>query len=153
MIVLLGELLYEEKNPRITELVEYGAKFSDIMTGKPVGPGGARIDLHFVVDDMGSKGKLSGTGKGTISMNIHPDGITTVEIHETLTTKDGENILVKGSGFSLPGDQPGTLRFKGAYNFHTSSEKYAWLNSTLGVGEGAGNPLKGDVSVRVYSWN
>lgn len=146
---MLGELLYEEK-PTTTEVVEYGTKFSELMAGKPPGPEGARFDFHFVVDDM--KGKLTGKAKGILSMTVRADGISLVEIHETFTTNDGENILIKGFGFSLPGSEPGAQIFKGAYNFSTSSKKYAWLNSTIGVGEGGGNPLKGDVSVKVYSW-
>lgn len=145
----LLELLYEEK-PTTTEIVEYGTKLSELMAGKPPGPEGAHFDLHFVVNDL--KGKLIGKGKGFISMTVRPDGISVVEIHETLTTEDGENILIKGSGYSLPGDEPGKVRFKGTYKFHTSSKKYAWLNSTIGVGEGGGNPLKGDVVVSVYSF-
>ena len=65
-----------------------------------------------------------------------------VEIHETFTTKDGENILIKGSGISTY-DSTGQMKGKFTYNFNSSSKKYAWLNSTIGVGEGGGNPLKG----------
>jgi hypothetical protein len=68
---LLGELLYEER-PRITEVVEYGTKYSDLMAGNPPGPEGARFDFHFVVDEF--KGKLAGKGKGIVSLTIRPDG-------------------------------------------------------------------------------
>jgi hypothetical protein len=147
---MLGDLLYEER-PRVTEVVEYGSRFSDLMEGNPPGPEGARFDFHFVVDEF--KGRLVGKGKGIVSLTIRPDGIGIAEIHETFTTKDGENILIKGSGISMPGSEAGQMKGKFTYNFSTSSKKYAWLNSTIGVGEGGGNPLKGDVVVKVYSWD
>lgn len=146
---MIGEMLYEER-PAVTELVEYGMKFSDLMAGKPPGPEGAYFDLGFAVD--GLVGKLAGKGKGRTTIVARADGVTKVEIHETLTTQNGENVLVKCSGFMSPGTEPGAVRFKGTYNFFTSSAKYGWLNSTIGVGEGGGNPLKGDVVVQVYTW-
>lgn len=146
---MLGELLYEER-PKVTEVVEYGTKFSEIMAGKQPGPEGARFDFHFVVDEF--KGRLAGKGKGIVSLTIKPNGIGMADIHETFTTKEGENILIKGSGISTY-DSTGQMKGKFTYNFSTSSKEYAWLNSTIGVGEGGGSPQKGDVVVRVYSWD
>lgn len=143
------QLLYEER-PTTTEMVEYGTRFADVIAGTPPGPEGARFDLHFVAHDM--KSRISGNSKGVTSLTARADGISLVEIYETFVTEDEENILIKGSGFAFPGVEPGALTFKGTYRFHTSSPKYAWLNSTIGVGEGGGNPVKGDVAIRVYLW-
>jgi len=146
---MLGELLYEG-NPQLVELVEYGTKFSDLMAGKPPGPEGARFDFHLVGN---VKGKLTGRVKALVTMTVRPDGLSVMEMHESLTTEDGENILLEGSAVSLPGDEPGSIRVKGAFTYHTSSKKYAWANSTIGVLEAGGNLPKGDFTAKVYSWD
>ncbi len=45
------------------------------------------------------------------------------------------------------------LKGKLSYRFFTSAKEYSWLNSTIGVGEGEANPLKGEGSIKIYSWD
>jgi hypothetical protein len=97
-------------------------------------------------------GRLSGRGKGIVSFTVQPDGVSVVEIRETLTTPEGENVLIRCLGVALPGEEAGDLAFKGSYRFHTSAAEYSWLNAVVGLGQGGGNPLRDDVVVRVYAW-
>jgi len=143
----MGELLYDER-PTIKEVVEYGTKFSDFIEGKPVGPSGARFDFHF---DNEIRGRLTGKVKGIAAIIAKPDGTNTADIHGTLTTDDGENILVKALLYLSFGPEPGAMHGKGTVRFFTNSEKYQWTNSTIGVVNGGGNPLKGEAAVKVYS--
>jgi hypothetical protein len=83
---------------------------------------------------------------------VQPNGMSVVEIRETLTTPEGENVLIRCSGVALPGEEAGDLAFKGSYGFHTSAAEYSWLNTVVGLGQGGGNPLRDNVVVRVYAW-
>lgn len=140
------ELLYEG-TPKATNVIEYGGKFSDLMEGKLPGPAGATFDL--MIEDY-IKGKLQGKVKAVVTMHVQPDGISTVRMHETLTTDDGESILFDGTGISVPGDAPRTFKVRGAFRFFTSSQKYAWVNAIFGILEAKGNPAIGNFQTKVY---
>jgi hypothetical protein len=142
---MLGEVLYEEK-PRATEVIEYGAKFEDMMSGKKV-QSGTRFDLYFLNE---IRGKLTGKIKGMAAIVVGPAGAA-ADILGMLRTDDGENVRVTAHLYmSFP--EPDTIYAKGASYFYTESEKYSWVNSTVGVVSGGGNPLTGDAAVKVYAW-
>lgn len=143
---MLGELLYEER-PSVTEVIEYGTKFEDLMSGKAASCS-AKIDFHFLNE---IRGKLTGKVRGTAALSIVPSDVSKAEIRGTLLTDDGENILITALLYlSFLG--PDTIYAKGSTYFYTESEKYRWANSTVGVTSGGGNPFKGDAAVKVYSW-
>lgn len=145
---MLGEILFEEK-PNVTEVADYGIKFEDFMAGKQVGHGEVKFDFHFINE---IKGKLTGKVKGVAAITARVDGGPSLaDIHGTLKTDDGESILVKALLY-LTFQQEGSVYAKGTVYFHTSSSRYSWVNSTIGVVSGGGNPLKGEAAVKVYSW-
>lgn len=144
------DLLFEVTpgNRKVTEIIEYGDKLSDVMEGNMSGPNGACFDLH-VVADIG--GKLEGKTRAIVSMSMISDGTTSLNLHEALTLTDGECILLDGTGVSLPGDKPGWIKAKGTFKFFTSSKKYAWLNTTIAVFEAWGDPGGSEFNLKAYS--
>lgn len=145
---MLGEILFEEK-PNVTEIADYGVKFEDFLVGKQAGHREARFDFHFLNE---IRGKLTGKVAGVAAITARADGGPSVaDIHGTLKTDDGESILVKAFLY-LTFQREGGIYGKGMVYFHTNSSRYSWVNSTIGIVSGGGNPLNGEAAVKVYAW-
>lgn len=145
---MLGEILFEEK-PNVNEIADYGIKFEEFMAGKQVGHSEAKFDFHFLNE---IKGKLTEKVKGVAAITAKANGGPSLaDIHGTLKTDDRESMLVKALLY-ITFQQEGNNYAKGTVYFHTGSNKYSWVNSTIGVVSGGGNPLKGEAAaVKVYS--
>lgn len=144
------DLLFEVTpgHRKVTDVVEYGNKLSDIMSGNLPGPNSACFDIHVLADITG---KLTGTTKAIITMSINPDGTTTIKLHESLSLTDGEVILMEGFGVSLPGESQGMVEVKGAFKFYTTSKEYAWVNSTIAAFEAWGDPTGSNFNLKAFS--
>jgi len=146
------DLLFEitPGNRKVTDVIDYGYTLSDLMAGNLPAAHEARVDIHVVADTAGI---LSGSVQAVVYMSIKSDGRISVTLHESLTLTDGNSILMSGNGITLPADKPGLVKVKGVFTFHTSSKKYAWLNSTMAVFEAAGDPSGSNFNLKAYSIN
>ena len=144
------DLLFEVTpgNRKITEVIEYGDKLTDIMAGEAPCLNGANFDLHVIADTVGI---LAGTTRAVVTMTIKPNGVTLLRIHEALTLNNGECIQLEGSGISLPGEKAGWIKAKGTFSFFTASKSYDWVNTTLAVFEAWGDPAGSEFNLKVYS--
>jgi len=144
------DLLFEVKpgHREVKTITEYGDKLTDIMSGKMSSPNGARFDLHVIAD---TTGKLTGTTRATVTMDVKPNGETSLNLREALTLTSGECIHMEGTGISLPGEKSGWIKAKGAFKFFTTSKKYDWINTTLAVFEAWGDPGGSEFNLKVYS--
>ena len=91
------DLLFEitPGNRKVTDVIDYGYKLSDLMAGNLPAAHEARIDIH-VVDD--TAGILSVSIQAVVYMSIKSDGSIAVTLHESLTLTDGNSVLLNGNG-------------------------------------------------------
>ena len=82
------------------------------------------------------QGRINGRFKAIDYSLVRADGTSLLHIHGVITSEDDDLIYVEASGFATPTEQAGRSNVKEAVTFKTASEKYAWLNTTLAVGEG-----------------
>lgn len=146
------DLLFEVTpgHRKVNKVIAYGENLDSIMSGHMPGPEGACFDLHVTAS---TSGQLAGNIEAIVSMAIKPNGNTSIKLHETLTLNDGECVKLDGTGISLPGDQPGTVKVRGVFKFYTTSENYTWLNSTMAAFEAWGDPSGSDFNLKAYALN
>jgi len=78
-------------------------------------------------------------------VTVLADGTMTLDVRLLLKTDDGADILMQYKGYALEGGQHITT----APMFLTSAEKYAFLNTTVGIARGATGA--GAVTYDVYA--
>ena len=78
--------------------------------------------------------RVRGTHKAMNKSVLRADNVVTPDIRGILFTDDGESIYYEVRGYGIEVD--GLRHFRGSMYFMTGSEKYAWLNTVLGVMEG-----------------
>lgn len=140
-ILTTNQLLFEE-NINLTGFKEYGFKMSDLIAGKPVPSEGARFDISFEGDVTGEK--VNGRIVGIDYLEVRADGRFFLTLQATITTNDGVNIKVEEKGSNTNGD------LKLFMKFHTTDEKYSWLNHQNVVGTGFVNLESGEAKVNGY---
>ena len=99
--------------------------------------------------DYGSGGQIYGTMDGTLRgdrlsggvrlTNLaqrRPDGVNLPTLRGPLTTDDGEQVWMELDGVATLRPHDGARVFVTACRFRTGSERYAWLNTVVGVLEG-----------------
>lgn len=134
---MLGEIIYEEKG-RITGTRVVSADDGEI-----------KIEV-----DLQTEGKIQGveeTCVWTYWSKTRSDGTMVGEGKGFMTTKDGDVITLIGSGCAPGAGSDGSVHYRGAIYFHTTSQKYAGLNGTAGVHE-YDVDADGNTAVKVWEW-
>jgi hypothetical protein len=99
--------------------------------------------------DYGAGGQVYGTMEGRISgerlsgelrlTNVaarRPDNVNLPTLRGVLTTDDGAAIWVELDGIATLRDADGARVFVTACRFRTGDDRYAWVNTVVGVLEG-----------------
>ncbi len=145
----VGELLYKIKL-NVTGITEYGVSFTALVGGEIAPPAeGARFDAAFDGEVTGPK--LNGTVKGIDYLRLRADGRFELNIHETITTADGENIDAQGVGISVLRPESSIADIRVTMTLHNSSDQYKWVNALHAWGIGTLDLEKQTVEVTVYS--
>ena len=141
--VLIEEQLLFEEEIRLTKVQEYGFSWQKLVDkNTSIPPHGARFDIYFEGELKGDK--INGTIKGVDYLEVRSDGLFSLDLHASIATADGANIKVTESGIN----DKGKLRLN--MNFHTSDERYAWLNQALVWGVGSVAFETGEVEIKAY---
>jgi hypothetical protein len=112
-------------------------------------PGGTRI-IAAITGGTFEGPKMKGTvgpAPGGDWVTVRADGVMSLDVRMILSTHDGASILVSYVGLMRNVD--GVMQARGAPLFETGDERYAWLNSVLGVGIGTAGG--GGVDYDVYA--
>ena len=145
----IGELLYDA-TVHFTRITEYGLSLTAFLSSQAAPPSaGARIDVAFEGSISGPK--LKGHASGVDYVYIRADGQVKLHIHAEITTDDGEKIAFLADGVASPEQGSSLLQIRESVTLTTSSPAYAWVNRVVGWGQGAVDPAKGEVRVKVYA--
>jgi hypothetical protein len=114
----------------------------------PGGPLGTRI-LAPVTGGTFEGPKMRGTVVGPAGdwVTVTANGTMVLDVRLCLVTDDGAAIYCTYRGVLANVD--GVMRAKGAPNFETGDERYAWLNTVQGIGLGRADA--GGVDYDVYA--
>ncbi len=113
-----------------------------------VGASGAEVEVSF-----SAAGKFMGmdvTDWGTYRSNSSDGKVFFGEGQGILMTRDGETITWTGQG-SGRFSGPGTISYRGALYFHTSSQKLASVNGVCAVYEYEVDP-EGNTHTKTWEW-
>ena len=78
--------------------------------------------------------RVRGGHKAMNKSVVRADNVVTPDIRGVLTTDDGVEVYYEIRGYGI--DVDGLRHFKGSMYFLTGDERYAWLNTVVGVIEG-----------------
>ncbi len=133
----LGNLLYEEKGTTNGELV------------LSCDAGGTTMEVT-----LQTEGQIEGVDENcrwTMCTLTRPDGSIYGEGRGIMTTEDGDTIhLTAISSAQSPG-RGGTIPYRGAVHFHTTSAKFSRLNGLAGAFEYDIDPA-GNTVAKVWEW-
>ncbi|GAA0684750.1 hypothetical protein GCM10010193_43300 [Kitasatospora atroaurantiaca] len=133
-------------------LGELISRFQAQETGTRVLPGGDGLHPVLEVSFQGT-GDLLGTETtdiGTYETVLQPDGTLFGEGQGVSMTADGATISWHGTGIGhFTG--PGAVSWRGSVYFDTASEKFARLNSLVGVYEFESDAT-GKSTAKTYEW-
>lgn len=144
------ELFFEERI-HLTNISEYGIRWSDITSGKAApGQEGARFDLEFegLVNGPRIKGKI----KGTDYLEVRADGKFMLNIQAAIVTDDGKRIAVREDGILYPAEN-GKAHIQLNLQFTTHHPEYTWINNVQGWAICEVDMQRGEVQVKVYKGN
>jgi hypothetical protein len=127
-------------------LSELKGKITDVVI-IPV-PEGTRVNARF--NGTLRRPKVNGTAKGIDYTLFRADGSGILHIHAVITTEEGDLIYLESSGFLTPTEQKGRSSLREVVTCQTASKKYAWLNTTLAVGEGYSDNESGKVYLKYF---
>jgi hypothetical protein len=127
-------------------LSELKGKVTDVVI-IPV-PEGTRVNARF--NGTLRRPKVNGTAKGIDYTLFRADGSGILHIHAVITTEEGDLIYLESSGFLTPTEQKGRSSLREVVTCQTASKKYAWLNTTLAVGEGYSDNESGKVYLKYF---
>src|SRR5260370_31472601 len=96
-------------------------------------------------------GRLTGREVGTGYFLLAPDGTMRGTGYSILTTSTGETVLIEDRGMSVPLG-PGRRRLRTTATFRTTSERLAWLNTTIGAFEAEVDVSKMELVGKNYEW-
>ncbi|MEE9230494.1 MAG: hypothetical protein V3U86_07285 [Acidobacteriota bacterium] len=134
---MLGEILYEEKGK--TTGVRVLTSEGDDVT----------VELS-----LKTQGKILGVPQNslwTYSSRTRSDGTIYGEGHGFMTTKDGDVIRLTGSGACKAADPDGSIHYRGAIYFRTTSAKFSNLNGMVAVHE-YDVDAEGNTVATVWEW-
>jgi hypothetical protein len=78
--------------------------------------------------------RIRGGHKAMNKSVLRSDNVVTPDIRGVLTTDDGAEVYYEVRGYGI--DVDGLRNFTGTMYFMTDAEKYAWINTVIGVMEG-----------------
>ena len=96
-------------------------------------------------------GRLTGREVGTAYFLLAPDGTMTGISYSILTTSTGEIVLIEDRGMSVPLGA-GRRRLRTTATFRTTSERLAWLNTTVGAFEAEVDLSTMEIVGKNYEW-
>ena len=144
-----GELLYRVTF-NITGMKEYGVSFPALMAGEVKAPvEGARFDVAFEGTATGPK--LNGAAEGIDYVRVRAGGRLELHIHESIRTKDGQNISAHGDGVAIPRPEGGIADLCVHMTLFASSKDYTWVNQLQVRGIGTIDLAKQVIQVAAYS--
>ena len=106
-----------------------------------------RLEFNWSADQSG---RISGTMLGTTYVITAPDGSATSTGYGVTTTSDGDLIKVEAFTVALPPGANGSSKFRGIVYSRTSSQKYAWVNTTPFAYEGEADST--GFSLTLWEW-
>lgn len=120
---------------RLEPLFEMVYRYSDRHAVELSGPAG-RDGLYWMFREGTIRGdRIRGAHKGMNKSTLRVDGEATGDIRGILVTDDGAEIYYEIRSYGLAGT--GLRTVVGSMFFLTGDERYRWLNTTVGVLEGA----------------
>jgi len=134
---MLGDILYEERGK---------------TTGvRVLTPEGNDVRVEVSLQAQGMILGVQETSMWTYWSKTRTDGTIYGEGQGFMTTKDGDVIHLTGSGACKAAGADGSIRYRGAVYFHTTSARMSKLNGMVGVHEydvGA----EGNTSAKIWEW-
>jgi hypothetical protein len=94
-------------------------------------------------------GRIRGTEVGTTHSLTAPDGTGTSKAYGVITTSDGD--VITGEAFHVNSPTANGLKIRGIGYWRTSSQKYAWVNTTPTAFEGEVNATQ-EFSLTLWEW-
>ena len=134
---MLGEILYEEKGKTI------GLRVLSLEGGE--------TKVEVTLQTEGQIQGVAETSLWTYWSKTRSDGTIYGEGTGFMTTKDGDIIHLNANGASKSVGADGAINYRGAICFHTTSEKFAGLNGTVGVHE-YDVDSEGNSVAKVWEW-
>jgi hypothetical protein len=131
---MLGEKISETTGKRIVRRV--------ISVNPPT------AEVSF--EDRGTVLGIAGTGLGTYTSVIRPDGSIYGTGQGLTTTQDGDSLTWEGTGLGKFG-AGGVVSYRGMLYFRTTSQKLARLNNACGVFEFEVD-ASGNTTSTVWEW-
>jgi hypothetical protein len=131
---MLGKQIGETKGKRILRRV--------LSTDPP------RVEVSF--EDSGNMLGIAGTGFGTYTSVVRPDGSIFGEGEGVVTTADGDMVAWKGSGIGKFGPG-GAVSYRGMLFYRTPAPKLAALNNVCGAFEYEVDAA-GNTTSKVWEW-
>jgi hypothetical protein len=101
-------------------------------------------------EDSGQVLGVPGTGMGTYTSVVRPDGSIFGQGQGMITTADGEAVTWTGTGLGHFGPG-GSASYRGMLFLRTTSQKLARINNTCGAFEFEVDPT-GGTSSKVWEW-
>jgi hypothetical protein len=101
-------------------------------------------------EDRGTVLGIAGTGLGTYTSVIRPDGSIYGTGQGLTTTQDGDSLTWEGTGLGKFG-AGGAVSYRGMLYLHTTSQKLARLNNACGVFEFEVDAA-GNTTSTVWEW-
>ena len=111
---------------------------------------GQGVRLEFNMAHQFS-GRIAGTEVATTYGLMAQDGTATWKAYGVITTVDGEAITAESFGVNSPPTAKGS-KFRGIAYLRTTSQKYAWVNTTPMALEGDTNPTQTELSATLREW-
>src|SRR5262249_27410845 len=131
-------------------IVEYGVSLVASLSGKGALPAaGVRFDCLLPGRSARAEGE-----RGANRHRLRPYECgrqSQLHIHAQLEPEDGHSIAFFGDGVALPQQAQRNCCYERTSLFFTESPTYAWLNQLQGMGHGAIDPGKGEVTVVVHA--
>ena len=135
---MLGDVIYEEKG-QTTGIRVLSAE-----------GGVTKVEVT-----LQTEGKVLGvkmTSIWTYWSMTRGDGSVYGQGEGVMTTENGDIIQLKGSGGAKKMNSDGSINYRGAVYFHTSSENFAKLNGAVGVHE-YDVDASGNTAAKIWEWS
>jgi len=134
---MLGEILYEEKGK---------------TTGvRVLSSDGGEVTVEVTLQAQGKIQGMEETSMWTYWSKTRPDGTIYGEGKGVLVTKEGDVVNLVGSGATRARGSDGSVHYRGAIYFQTTSQKLSKLNGATGIHEydvdAAGNTV-----AKIWEW-
>ena len=134
---MLGEILYEEKGK---------------TTGvRVLSSDGGEVTVEVTLQAQGRIQGMEETSIWTYWSKTRSDGTIYGEGKGVLMTKDGDVVNLTGSGATRARGSDGSVHYRGAIYFQTTSQKLSKLNGCTGIHE-YDVDAEGNTVARIWEW-